>query len=81
MLLMCGDIESCPGPDQSKLDMFTTRRCLKIFHQNVKGLFPSFLNVHELLNRNKRMDVLSLSETHIIEDEYNDNDALFAIDG
>ena len=27
------------------------------------------------------MDVLSLSETHIIEDEYNDNDALFAIYG
>ena len=82
MLLMCGDIESCPGPQQDCLGEFLNSRGLKMFHQNVRGLFSNFVNVQELLDRGNRMDILSVSETHIIiNDGYDDNDTLYTVDG
>ena len=81
MLLMCGDIESCPGPQQDCLAEFLNNRGLKMFHQNVRGLFSNFVNIQELLNRSNRMDILSLSEIHITEGGHDDNDSLFAVDG
>ena len=78
---MCGDFESCPGPHQDCLGEFLNSRGLKMFHQNVRGLFSNFVNVQELLDGGNRMDILSLSETHIINDGYDDNDTLYTVDG
>ncbi len=76
---MCGDIESCPGPQRDRLEVFLNTRGLKMFHQNVRGLLSNLVNVQELLDRNKRIGILS--ETHITENGYDDNETLFAIDG
>ena len=81
LLLMFGDIESCPGSQEESLNGFMKSRGLKVFHQNVRGLFTNFVHVKELLDCHKGMDILSLSETHIINNQYDDNDDLFAIDG
>ena len=51
---------------------------MKIFHQNVKGLFSNKPYVLELLQTFKGIDILPMSETHI-----NDQDpkSLFEIPG
>ena len=37
MLLICGHIKSCSGPQQDCLAEFLNNRGLKMFHQSVKG--------------------------------------------
>ena len=81
LLMMCGDIESFPGPQEESLNGFMKSRGLKVFHQNVRGIFTNFVHVQELLDRYKGMDILSLSETHIINSQYDGNDDLLSIDG
>ena len=60
---------------QDCLAEFLNNRGLKMFHQNVRGLFSNFVNIQELLNRSNRMDILSLSEVPITEGGYDDNDS------
>ena len=45
------------------------------------GLFSDFVNIQELLDRSNPIDILSLSETYITKDGYDDDDSLFAVDG
>ncbi len=52
---------------------------MKIFHQNICGLFRRFHNLQELFDRHASIDVLALSETHIIDGEYDDNEGLFQV--
>ena len=61
ILLLCGDIETQPGPGQGNPDLsqFTLRRGMKILHQNVHGLFSNLDGVKILfLLYQKRISTL-----------------------
>ena len=54
-------------------------RGIKIFHQNVSGLLTNIDKVKILLRDFKNIDLLTLSETHINDDIYNDNARLYEV--
>ena len=54
---------------------------MKIFHRNIRGLFGKFECLEELFDRHSSIDILALTETHIIDGQYDDNDSLFKISG
>ena len=69
-ILLAGDIESNPGPDQVKravpeLDQMLQMKGIKIFHQNIRGLSSKFSHLEELLSDFPKIDILGLSETHL----------------
>ena len=39
LLLMCGDIEQCPGPSFPELSNLWRNEGIKMQHQNIRGLF------------------------------------------
>jgi hypothetical protein len=81
LLMLCGDIESCPGPFHVPLEEFINSCGLKVFHHNIRGLFSNFVHVQELFDRYKGVDIMTLSETHIVDRQYDDIEGLFIIDG
>ena len=44
LLLMCGDVEKCPGHTESNIQDLFNQKGLKVFHQNIRGLFITLLN-------------------------------------
>ncbi|CAB3990292.1 Hypothetical predicted protein [Paramuricea clavata] len=56
LLMLCGDIESCPGPFHVPLEEFINSRGLKVFHHNIRGLFSNF--VQELFDRYKGLFII-----------------------
>ena len=64
-LLLCGDIERWPGPispnDETRniteMSSLGGKRGIKIFHQNVRGLFPNISLVSVLLESFRGIDV------------------------
>jgi exonuclease III len=81
LLLLCGDIESCPGPIQDELGSFLNTKGMKIVHQNVRGLFNNLLGLQELIERHGAVDIMTVSERHIVDDRFDDNDHLYKIPG
>ncbi|CAB4015518.1 Hypothetical predicted protein, partial [Paramuricea clavata] len=81
LLLICGDIEACPGPLNAQLHDFIQLRGIKNFHQNVCGLFTKFHSLEELFDRHENIDILALSATHIVNGQFNDNEDLYKIPG
>eukprot|EP00795_Rhopilema_esculentum_P009289 gene9289-16986_t len=82
LILMSGDIESCPGPysrDIPALKQLLKQRGLAVFHQNVRGLFSNINLVSELFQSFSGIDILTLSETHIRKDS--ENNGLYDIPG
>ena len=80
LLLLCGDIESLPGPirHNSRRDSsLLTCRGLKLFHQNVRGLHAK-LNLITVFLRGRDIDFLTLSETHT---QNTDNFEILSIPG
>eukprot|EP00795_Rhopilema_esculentum_P007243 gene7243-12925_t len=82
---MCGDVEQCPGPGNfrrniSELTSLTNNKGMKIFHQNVRGLFGNLGHVSELLQSFPGIDILSLSETHI-EAGFEQEEAIYDVPG
>ena len=81
LLLLGGDIEICPGP-QNTLSDFCNSRGFKIVHQNVRGilsnhqLFESFVNKTE-----SKIDMICVSETHIKDGDICDNSSLYSLPG
>ena len=63
MLLVCGDIESQPGPYHNipELKDLCSQKGLKISHQNIRGLQGKFDEISDVLNNNK-IDIFSLNE-------------------
>ena len=61
-----------------KLSTLLDQGGLKIFNQNVRGLFSNRLYLTELFQNFKGIDILALSETHITEQ---DPESLFEIPG
>jgi len=55
LLLICGDIESQPGPSSNSQDTRTlfSKRGLKMLHQNIRGLQEKFDEVSDLLLNNE----------------------------
>ena len=82
LLLMCGDVESCPGPESNDcMKTITSMRGIKLFHQNIRSLFHNFTNLSVIFERYKGIDIMTLSETHITSDTFNDDDTLYQIPG
>ena len=61
------------------MNVFIEKKGLKIFHQNVRGLFTNFTFLQKLFKECKNIYILSLSETHI--NGYNNNNELYQIHG
>ena len=79
LLLICGDIETCPGP--TPLEDITRMRGIKIIHQNIRGLLGNFGNLCATLGRYKNIDIITLSETHISHNDSEEIANLFNIPG
>ena len=75
LLLLSGDVERCPGPS---LADFTKAKGLKIVHQSIRGLFKNFGSFCAAIEKYKHIDIITLSETHITQD---DDDEIFEIPG
>ena len=64
LLLICGDIELCPGPQvQENLTDISKLRGIKLVHRNISGLV-SKKDILETLFTNEKF-IITLSETHI----------------
>ena len=63
LLLVCGDIESQPGPDRNipELRNLYSRRGLKICLQNIRGLQGKFDEISDILKQHN-IDILTLNE-------------------
>ena len=84
LLLLSGDIEVCPGPenehilnDNPELIHLVKQKGLKCFHLNVRSLWNNLCHVTELLTANERIDIFCLSETHMQDEP----EELYSIDG
>ena len=73
-------MESFPGPDRYIPEMASlmSKKGIKIFHQNVRGLCSNSLHICELMQSYNGIDILTLSETHLTEHE---PEPLFEIPG
>ena len=73
LILMCEDIQSCPGPqDQGfvpELNTLVNHHGLTILHQNIRGLFSNKHYITELLQNFDGIDILLLSEMHITDQD------------
>ena len=56
-------------------------RGITIFHQNVRGLLTNIDKVKRSFRDFKNIDILTLSETHIKNDAYNNNVKLYQVPG
>ena len=61
-----------------EINAFSDKKGLKMFHQNVRGLFSNFVHIQNLFHECKNIDILSLSETHVTR--YNNINDLYKID-
>ena len=77
--MFCVNVETLGIEKKSGLKEFLERRGCSVLHQNVRGLLTNFTAVEELISSNPKIDILTLSETHICTSENNDN--LYKISG
>ena len=80
LLLMCGDIESCPGPtgyNIADLQQICKHRGLSIIHQNIRGIHSNFESLCATISTHN-VDIITISETHLSN---SDNIALYNIEG
>ena len=64
LLLMCGDVKNCPGPTEWNVQDLFNQKGLKVFHQNIRGLFHNIAKLSTFLHTYKNT-CISLSERHI----------------
>ena len=77
-LLLCGDIERCPGPPS--ITVFSKQRGIKFVYQNICGLLNKVPQLETFVSDTlSKIDVISLSETHI--NGPTDNDELYKLPG
>ena len=80
LLLMCGDVEQCLGPLFPELSNISRNKRMKMPHQNIRRLFNKIPDIQIILHE-FNLHVLTLSETHINCNNYNDEDSLYDIPG
>ena len=72
LLILCGDIESQPGPNQFTREEFQPKflsgKGLKIVHQNIRGILSNLDTLEEFITSHSNIDIISLSETHLNDD-------------
>ena len=78
LLLLSGDIESCPGPLNGSLTRHEFKQKLsekgiKMGHQNIRGLEAHFDSFEEFLKSHDELDIIGLSETHLSDNHVNDH--------
>ena len=73
LLLLCGDIETCPGPTQTYtgLQDFLTTKGFSVLHQNTRGMEGKKDSVANFLFNNK-INIFSLSETFLSHEHFTD---------
>ena len=54
---------------------------MHILHQNMRGLYNNFNQLIDIFETHKKVAIMTLSETHIINNGHNDNVALYHIEG
>ena len=75
LLLMAGDISVNPSPINSpsytlpELHDMLSKKGLSILHQNIRGLLANKDNVCRVLDDFHKIQILSLSETHLSTDD------------
>lgn len=80
LLLLSGDIETCPGPRElPELSKLLDQRGMHLVHQNVRGLFSNKDYVSEIIESFEGIHVFALTETHLNNDY--DYGHLFDIQG
>ena len=66
LLMLCGDIETQPGPSSLRRNefqqQFVSSKRLKIILQIIRGILS---NLQEFLLSDKNIDIAILSETHL----------------
>ena len=78
LLLLCGDIETQPGPtNNSEFKTLISKKGINFCRQIIRGLYEKIDEVREIL-LSYNFDIFSLSETSISEDFHN---AFFDIRG
>lgn len=81
LILLCGDVETHPGPSSLSRDQFQTflsGKGIKIVHQNIRGLLCNFDMLQELIISHPKIDIITLSETHLTKSNL---DARCELDG
>ena len=73
LLLLCGDIGTCPAPTQTYtgLQDFLTTKGFSVFHQNIRGMEGKEDLVADFLFNNKA-NIFSLSETFLSHENFTD---------
>ena len=63
LLLLCGDIETYPGPAGffTEINNFCRTKGLKLFHLNIRGLQGNFNKIRDVL-LNTKIDIFGLTE-------------------
>ena len=71
--LLCGDIETCPGPTQTYTGWqdFLTRKGFSVLHQNIRGMEGKKDLVADFLFNNK-VNIFSISETFLSHKNFTD---------
>ena len=77
---MCGTIEQCPELPFPELSNLSRNKGIKMLHQNIMGVFNKIPDIQMILYE-FNLHVLTLSETHINSNNYNDDDSRYDIPG
>ena len=65
LLLMSGDVKKFPGPTESNIQDLLNQKGLKVFHQNIRGLFDNIAKLSTFLDTHENTHIFSLTGTHI----------------
>ena len=81
LLLLGGDIEICPVPQNTLLD-FCKSKGFKIVHQNIRGILSNHYLLESFVNETvSKIDVICVSEIHIKDGDICDNSNLYSLPG
>ena len=80
LLLLSNDTVTLPGPNSKKQsNRILRQRGINILHQTIRGLLSGFTNICKLTDTHRNIDILTLSQTHICNEE--NIDELYKIPG
>ena len=73
LLLLCGDIETCPGAVQNYVELQELLKVkgFSLLHQNIRGLMGKKDLASDLLFTHNNINILSLSETLLTSESDN----------
>ena len=82
LLLSSGTVERNPDPVKYiDIQELLNLKGINILHQNIRGLSINFENLQYFIDRNSKIDILTISETHLKKSENDNIEALYNIYG